>query len=292
MNRIALLLGTILLIDSGIAYGDSRPSDVVINEIMQNPAHVSDTHGEWFEVFNRTRGEIDINGWVIRDNDDDYHLIDNGSSLIVPPRGYLVLGRNADTTANGGYQCDYQYDEFVLGNGGDEIFLIDGTTIIDSVIYDDGTSFPDPVGASMELKNPQYDNELGTNWGEADTTFGLGDGGSPGGRNSIYESIVDEYEPTPEVPPPFLLSQNYPNPFNAETEIRFALPRACHVELEVYNLLGQRVLTLVDGHQRAGYQRVQWDGRDDRGLDATTGVYLCRLSAGGLQSVKPMMLLR
>ncbi len=160
--------------------------DVIINEIMQNPAAVSDSKGEYFELYNTTDEDIDINGWVIKDKDYDSHTIDNGGSLIISAHSYLVLGNNADTLLNGNYHCDYEYSGFYLGNSADEIILVDGTVVIDSVYYDGGPVFPDPTGASMEL-DPSHqnadDNDNGANWYTAYTPYGLGDCGTPGSAN-------------------------------------------------------------------------------------------------------------
>ena len=75
----------------------------------------------------------------------------------------------------------------------------------------------------------------------------------------------------------FLLYQNYPNPFNAGTEIRFQLPKNVYVELTIYNILGQTVRTLVQGHKNAGHHLLQWDGRNRDGLIVPSGVYFSRL---------------
>ena len=169
--------------------------DVIINEIMQNPAAVSDGCGEYFELYNTTDEGIDINGWVIKDKDYDSHTIDNGGSLIISAHSYLVLGNNADTLLNGNYHCDYEYSGFYLSNSDDEIILVDGTVVIDSVYYDGGPVFPDPTGASMEL-DPAYqnadDNDNGANWYEAYTPYGDGDKGTPGSPNPGPQA------PTPE----------------------------------------------------------------------------------------------
>jgi hypothetical protein len=75
-----------------------------------------------------------------------------------------------------------------------------------------------------------------------------------------------------ERPLSFSLEQNYPNPFNPLTTIRYALPRASHVTLNVCNMLGQEVVTLVNEQQESGYRSVQWNAT---GL--ATGVYFLRL---------------
>jgi hypothetical protein len=86
----------------------------VINEIMQNPSAVGDSVGEWFELYNPTTDDVDIEGWTIADNDYDSQVIANGGPLIVPAGAYLVLGVNADTGTNGGAPVDYAYDGSVL----------------------------------------------------------------------------------------------------------------------------------------------------------------------------------
>ncbi len=83
---------------------------------------------------------------------------------------------------------------------------------------------------------------------------------------------------TPSALPAFSrITGNAPNPFNPRTTIRYELAAAGEVRLDVYDLAGRRVRTLVNGRQEAGPQRVVWDGRDDAGRPGATGVYLVRL---------------
>ena len=162
----------------------ANSGDVVINEIMQNPNAVTDANGEWFELYNTTAATIDLNGWRLSDADGELHIIDNGGPLEIEAKGYLVFGINADTASNGGVVLDYAYSQFNLGNGVDEIILTAGdNTPIDSVGWDDGVSFPDPVGASMALLRTNADNTIGGNWCVASTSYGAGDFGTPGAAN-------------------------------------------------------------------------------------------------------------
>lgn len=90
----------------------------------------------------------------------------------------------------------------------------------------------------------------------------------------------------------FQLFQNYPNPFNAVTEIRYALPSECKVKLVIYNILGRKVRTLVNEQQSTGLISVRWDGRDDKGSDVSTGIYLYKLQAGEFTETKKMLFLK
>jgi len=91
----------------------------------------------------------------------------------------------------------------------------------------------------------------------------------------------------PNLPEEYSLEQNYPNPFNPSTNIRYALPQGSHVLLEVFNVLGERVATLVDENQGAGNHEVQFNGS---GLPS--GMYFYRLSAGGFVETLKMVLMK
>ena len=100
----------------------ASPGDLIINEVMQNPSAVNDSEGEWFEIYNTTGSGIDIDGWIIRDDDNDSTMINNGGPLVVPAGGYLVLGPNDTLAVNGGYTRDYAYGGgWYLSNSADEI---------------------------------------------------------------------------------------------------------------------------------------------------------------------------
>ena len=97
---------------------------------------------------------------------------------------------------------------------------------------------------------------------------------------------------TDALPEDYSLSQNYPNPFNPTTDIDFALPADSRVSLEVYNVLGQRVITLVDRELPAGNHTVTWDGNSSDGGQVSSGVYFYRISANNFSETKKMMLLK
>ena len=92
------------------------------------------------------------------------------------------------------------------------------------------------------------------------------------------------------LPTDFALGQNYPNPFNPSTIIPYQIPTSTHVRLEVFNMLGQHLATLVDGERSAGVYTAQWDGTDAAGQAVGAGVYIYRLSSGGLTVSQRMVL--
>ncbi|MCB0807058.1 MAG: lamin tail domain-containing protein [Bacteroidales bacterium] len=169
--------------------------DIIITEIMQNPAAVSDNVGEWFEVFNNSGTPVDMDGWIVKDDGTNSFTI--SGTLIVPAYGFTVLGNNVDMLLNGGYNVDYGYSSsFALGNSDDEIVLLlpDGVTEVDRVNYDGGPVWPDPTGSSMVFTGfPTEDNNDGTKWvwstfreGSYDNSYD--DKGSPGDNG--YDQIM------------------------------------------------------------------------------------------------------
>lgn len=96
----------------------------------------------------------------------------------------------------------------------------------------------------------------------------------------------------PLIPIEYALDQNYPNPFNPTTTIDYAIKTASHVELSVFNVLGQKIKTLVDQEQPANYYSITWNGDTDSGKPAASGIYFYEIKAGDFEMTKKMMLLK
>jgi len=94
------------------------------------------------------------------------------------------------------------------------------------------------------------------------------------------------------LPTTFALHQNYPNPFNATTQIVCELPHLARIQIEIYNVRGQKVAVLFDGEESAGIHRVEWNGKDDYGNDVASGIYFYRLTSADYKSEKKMLLMK
>jgi hypothetical protein len=92
--------------------------------------------------------------------------------------------------------------------------------------------------------------------------------------------------------PGWYLSQNFPNPFNPMTQIEYMIPRRSYVTLHVHNILGQRVVTLVDNLQTAGMHKIQWNGKDAYGHSVSSGIYFYQLSFENVINTKKMIMLK
>jgi hypothetical protein len=103
---------------------------------------------------------------------------------------------------------------------------------------------------------------------------------------------ADGSEPRGQVPTSYELSQNYPNPFNPATTIKFSLETRGLVDLSVYNILGRKVKTLVSTEMDAGPHDVLWDGTDNSGDMAASGIYFYKLEAGDFVKTKKMLMLK
>ena len=150
--------------------------DLLVTEVMPNPDVVSDSNGEWFEVQNNTGAAIQMQGLTLADN-AGAHVI--GSSVLVPAGGYALFCRNGDSLLNGGLVCDYEYgSDLQLANGGDEVNILAGATVISRMDYSSSSAgqsltaqcptcdvlSPTIPGFTNLLNDPTYDggNNFGT----------------------------------------------------------------------------------------------------------------------------------
>lgn len=178
---------TLLLSGSTSSYAALQPGELIISEVMANPAAVSDTNGEWFELYNPTDSSIDLNGLNFYDSGSNSHTINE--VLLIEASSYMVLGRNNDTGVNGGMAVDYVYSNFTLGNSRDDIFIDSMGVQVAAVSYDNDGVFG-IAGISAEWLGGGYGLSPG------DFSYGAGDTGTPGNQGS-YEIPAQAAVPIP-----------------------------------------------------------------------------------------------
>ena len=221
---------------------------LVINEVAAQGDPL-----DWFELYNASDGPIDLADFVMADD-----LTDESKRTPFP----------AGTVIEAGEFLQIELDKdgwpgFALGR--DEelgIWTADGTLVAqidwEKGQADEGTSWarvPDITGDFQTVNTP-----------------------TPGAPNQVQTAIAEQAAGVPEA---FRLLGNWPNPFNANTIIAFDVARTVPVHLVVYDVLGRRVRALHSGELlTTGHYRTSWNGRDDEGRQAASGVYLYRLTAG------------
>ena len=269
--------------DVGFEDFNFSEQNIVITEIMVNPASVSDSYGEWFEVTNITDQVISIQGWKIKDYSLDSHIIqmDNESSLIDPGQ-YFVLARNGDPSINGGINADYVYDNFSLSNTQDQIILLDsdGATV-DAVDYSSNWSFSS--GVSMEIHDIDSDNSLVENWFQSTFLFGNGDYGTPG---YSYEGDLGfgDHNISPD---DFIVYNLFPNPFNHSTMISLFSQNDQTVTFQTFDLYGRELQSKKNIFISSGSTEIKWDGSR-----YSSGVYFLKISSLSSTFLKKMVLVK
>ena len=261
--------------------GDPSPYDVVVTEVMVNPSAVSDSYGEWFELYNAGSSTVSMNGWLLLDNGSNEH---NVTSISIDSGEYIVFGRNTDSAVNGGYDADYVYSGFQLANSEDEIKLIDAEgRIVDVIEYN--SSFPYSSGASMYLKNITYDNAVDTSWAMSDMEYGSGDLGTPGRAWDDTLSTASNFDFG--IPQTFVLYPSFPNPFNPITTIKFSVETFHAMSLRIFDITGRVVETLINGEIPVGNHEITWNASRQ-----PSGVYIVQLSNGKSVQTQKLILLK
>ena len=153
-----------------------------------------------------------------------------------------------------------------------------------------------PVTISWNVRGSDATYELSDAAGQAIGSRLIAGDGSIVIRNNAVNQIILKVVGA-GIPTSYALYQNYPNPFNPSTTIKFDLPVDSRVTVEVYNLLGQRVRTLVNETRKAGYHVAEWNGTGDAGQLLSSGVYFLRIDAVGVNGktfgdVRKLMMLK
>ncbi|MGH7451180.1 MAG: FlgD immunoglobulin-like domain containing protein, partial [bacterium] len=131
------------------------------------------------------------------------------------------------------------------------------------------------AGASLPIRLAEVSAAVGA-------SPGLSKSNGAGDFTNATIAVVDGAVQVVAIPTDFALQPNYPNPFNPATRIQYQLPEVAMVKLDIFNALGQKVRTLVNGGQQAaGYYNLEWNGRNDAEITVPSGIYFYRFEAKG-----------
>lgn len=209
-----------------------------------------------FEIMDDTENALEFNSVVAGDKIEGWSVpgteTENGDVLVF---GFSFSG--AETDEGEGVLVEVTFD--IVGSVGEQVtFWLGG---------EGGVRLSDAEAQNVACSYPDEENPVTFNMLAVDAAFG-------------------------GMPMEIALRQNYPNPFNPVTTINFQLVESAPVELVIYNVLGQKVATLLSREMPAGYHHIQWDGRDEFGRSMASGVYFYSLKTEGFFDQKKMLLLQ
>lgn len=269
--------------------GPEAPFEMLIVEGLEL-AYDDGSTESWYIVSD----EWDDNKFAVRFTPSDYPVIVTGARAMVNDATPFDFSINGNTGGNPGAVLAGPFESFQnTGEWAVTFFPEDRWPEVTSgsfwLVFNWRESTPDSPGVGTDTDDPDsrskwYNSFSGWN------SFGAGD--------FIMRVIIStptgitELTPDGNLPATFELIGNYPNPFNPVTEITFAAPRSGQVKLEIFNIIGRKVTTLLDEAVTAGLKAVVWDGTSDNGSTVASGVYYYRLSTADGIDVKKMTFLK
>ncbi len=213
-----------------------------------------------------------------------------------------VLMGNGDGSFQQATTYDGSYSPDLLGvtgitagdvdHDGDIDLLVSNAGSNDLSLYiNDGQgnfSFNTRYGVNSDPFAPYYADFTGDGIGDVASCVGLPPDGGGGGVAIIPGSPqITSINDNQNVPKSYFLSQNYPNPFNATTTIKYDLPKSGYVSIEIFDVLGRRIGTIVNSKQESGHHQVIWDGNN-----FTSGIYFYQIKAGDKTETRKMALVK
>lgn len=229
------------------------------------------------------------------------------------PAGTFTYGVHADSLLEGwfyppdgtySWPADFTCWWYHFQIAADEAFFQDGTARHPKVYWLDVQAWPHDTFATFGWKSSRQQWNDDAVWGDGmepyygpwyELRYPSGHEWAGQSFDLAFKLVSDPNSGVPserEVPDGLGLFQNVPNPFAGSTTIRFALPKAGHVKLEVFDVEGRLVSALIDGQRTAGIQSAVWEGRDAEGNSMPSGVYFYRLSHGSEEKTMKMLLLK
>ncbi len=254
---------------------------IVINEINYKSPPDFDTQ-DWIELYNAASDQLDLSGWTFTDDDSGDAFIFPEETIILPD-GYLVVCRDTDDFTTHWPNVSPLTGDFNFGlsSDGDVLMLknIEGK-IVDFVDYKPSAPWPwqpNGTGATLALRNPHDDNALPENW------MASVEHGTPGTVNKDIGLVYDK-----TMPSTFYLNV-FPNPFNSTVEIEYSLPVDQNVTIDIFDILGQHIVTLLERKQQAGVHRLKWNAVNHYGLYVASGVYFIRVSTTRFSKINKVL---
>jgi len=221
---------------------------------------------------------------------------DELNGLAVTP----VINKNIAKTTDGGETWQTLPNQvptnaiLIYVKGTENTYMYGSGDLPSFIGSDPGSGFTADEGNSWMFENdmplePMFSTNSANGWANGNTF-----------ENKIYKWIGPNLDSPTAIdkavlfnnPENFTLSQNYPNPFNPTTTISYSLLHNSNVNLTIYNMLGQKVRTLINQNQSSGIKKVVWNGRDNAGNQVASGIYFYRLEAVGFEETKRMLLIR
>jgi hypothetical protein len=243
-------------------------NSVVINEINYNPTIENDA-GDWVEIFNWGRVDLDISGWIFKD-DDNTHQFVVPQNTILKSNEYLVLCRSSEnfTLIHPNVSNKLGNFDFGLGSTGDAVRLYDKPgNLVDSVLF--GSELPWPVepngkGPTLELRQYSHDNTKAESWKSS-----LENLGTPGRKNSITtgSDLLAGGSSEKQL-------QIYPNPFTDETRLKIENNGFEPMKVQIYSIDGRLVRNDI-----ASDNEYVWRGDNQAGQKLQPGIYICKVQA-------------
>ena len=261
---------------------ETRPAlthALFISEVLADPppgaagdANRDDQHDpyedEFIELYNDGPVPISLAGWRLGDAGSLRNYFRFPSSAVIEPDSYIVLFGGGNPS---GFTIPVYTDDGTIGDGltdsGESVHLIDGHGHEIAFLFQ--SNWPDDQ--SLVCTSPD-DGAFVPHTTVSPTHIPFSPGRAADTPSESASKVSAKVSATS--------FQVWPNPFNTTTQLRFRLNQAASVRLAIYNVQGQRVRTLVDAPLHAGVHRMRWDGRDERGHSAATGLYFVRFRIG------------
>jgi hypothetical protein len=243
-------------------------NSVVINEINYNPSVENDA-GDWVEIYNWGRVDLDISGWVFKDNDDTHQFV-IPQNTILKSNGYLVLCKSSEdfNLIHPNVLNKLGNFDFGLGSTGDAVRLYDKPgNLVDSVSFSSDLPWPaepNGTGPTLELRQYYLDNTNAEYWKTSLVNLG-----TPGSENSITTGIDlltnSQLEKHLKI---------YPNPFTTETRLKIENNGFEPMQVQIYSLDGRLVRSDLTSENE-----YVWKGDNEVGQKLQPGIYICKVQA-------------